>query len=132
MPTPVPQPLWRRVVSALLAFLIGLGPLSTPAYAAITDLADEAVAFIPRAAPNIVMTVDDSTSMLADFLPDYVIGTIPNTAVPGLSRDAAGTKNAACGYAGAPKSPQFIWSQNGVPYNTYADGNPPNVASTPL
>ena len=73
-----PQP-WQRTLAALLAFLTSLGPIGSPAYAAITDLADEPIAFVPRAEPNIVMSVDDSTSMLSDFLPDYVIRGVPNT-----------------------------------------------------
>ena len=126
MTTPATQP-WRRATAALLSFLLALGPVGTPAYAAITDLADEPIAFVPRAAPNIVMTVDDSTSMLADFLPDYVIGAVPNTAVPGFCRDTTGAMNHTCGYIGDPKSPQHIWTDTGVPYPAYADGNPPNV-----
>lgn len=125
MTTPAPQP-WQRAISALLAFLVGLGPLGTPAYAALTDLADEPVAFVPQAPPNIVMTVDDSTSMLSDFLPDYVIRAVPNTAVPGFCRDATGAMNVACGFGGSAKSPEHIWQQNNIPFPTYADGNPPN------
>ena len=139
MTTPVPQP-WRRAVAALLAFLLALGPLGTPAYAAVTDLADEPVAFVPRAAPNIVMTVDDSTSMLSDFLPDYVTRSVPNTGatvppqppphnvlVPGFCRDATGAMNVACGFLGSVSSPEHIWHENNIPFRTYADGSPPNA-----
>ena len=125
MTTPVPQP-WRRAVAALLAFLLALGPLGTPAYAAVTDLADEPVAFVPRAAPNVVMTVDDSTSMISDFLPDYVIGAVPSTAVPGFCRDANGAMNMACGFIGSVNSPPHIYHQASIPFPTYADGVPPN------
>ena len=96
---------WRRALAALLCLLLGLGPLSSPAYAALTLLADDPIAFVPKAPPNVVMTVDDSTSMLSDFLPDYVIRAVPNVgppraapynvAVPGFCRDTNGAMNVA-------------------------------------
>ena len=67
-------PLWRRAVATFVALIVAAGPLGTPAFAAATLLADEPVASSRRAEPNVVMTVDDSTSMHADFLPDYIIG----------------------------------------------------------
>ncbi len=72
---PVP-PLVRRWLAALLSLLLGLGPLATPAYAGLTPLADEPINIKNQAKPNIILTVDDSTSMLYDFLPDYVIGDL--------------------------------------------------------
>ena len=65
----------RRWLAALLSLLLGLGPLATPAYAGLTPLADEPINIKNQAKPNIVLTVDDSTSMLYDFLPDYVVST---------------------------------------------------------
>ena len=72
---PVP-PLVRRWLAALLSMLLGLGPLATPAYAGLTPLADEPINIKNQAKPNIILTVDDSTSMLYDFLPDYVVSTV--------------------------------------------------------
>jgi len=60
-------PLLRRWLAGVLAVMLGLGPLA-PAYAALTPLADEPLAVKNSAKPNIVLTVDDSTSMLFDFL----------------------------------------------------------------
>ena len=62
----------RRLLASLLSLLIGLGPLATPGYAQ-TKLADEPLNVKNSSKPNIVMTIDDSTSMLFDYLPDYVI-----------------------------------------------------------
>ena len=67
-PTP-----FRRFIAGLLSALLSLGPVATPAYAAVTSLADEPLATRNQSKPNILMTVDDSTSMLYDFLPDYVV-----------------------------------------------------------
>src|SRR5664279_5901255 len=72
MPYQSTSSLLRRWLAGLLALMIGLGPLATPAYAALTPLADEPLNIKNQAKPNIVLTVDDSTSMLYDFLPDYV------------------------------------------------------------
>ena len=81
-----PQP-WRRAVAHLLTLLMALGPLGRPRYAAVTrsrGRADRLLALARRRTS--CMTVDDSTSMLSDFLPDYVIG-----AVPGARRGAEGS-----------------------------------------
>ena len=51
----------RRWISGVLAVLIGLGPLATPTYAALTQLADEPINVQNKAQPNIMLTVDDST-----------------------------------------------------------------------
>ena len=117
-------PLWRRIVAAFLLAQLALGPLATPAFAQVTKLADEPIAFTPSAPPNIVLTVDDSTSMLSDFLPDYIIGA--------FCRDSSGGMTAACGFVGSPTTPQYIYSAGttlgtGVPYPKYADGVPPNA-----
>ncbi len=87
-PTP-----FRRFVAALLSALLSLGPVATPAYAAVTALADEPLAVRNQSKPNIMMTVDDSTSMLYDFLPDYVID--------GYCRSGSGKMDALCGYGGS-------------------------------
>ena len=57
---------WRRAIVALLSLQMALGPLASPAYAAVTLLADEPIGFSPSAPPNIMLTIDDSTSMLSD------------------------------------------------------------------
>ena len=72
MPYQSAPSLLRRWLAGLLALMIGLGPLASPAYAALTPLADEPINIKNQAKPNIILTVDDSTSMLYDFLPDYV------------------------------------------------------------
>ena len=65
---------YQRCLAGALAALIGLGPLLTPAYAQLTALGDQPIGAQVKAKPNIMLTVDDSTSMLYDFLPDSVIG----------------------------------------------------------
>jgi len=122
---PVP-PLVRRALAALLSLLIGLGPLATPAYAALTPLADEPLNIKNQAKPNIVLTVDDSTSMLFDFLPDYVV-------TGAYCRNGLGAGSAVCGSLGAASdftlvgggmysSPGYIFSEYGIPYSNYATG----------
>ena len=50
---------WRKVVASLLSLNLALGPIATPAYGAVTKLADEPIAFTPSAEPSVVLTVDD-------------------------------------------------------------------------
>ena len=69
---PRPHPA-RRALAGLMAFLIGFGPLTPMALAAETPLADGPINVSIKAKPNIVFTLDDSTSMNLDFLPDYVV-----------------------------------------------------------
>jgi hypothetical protein len=73
MTQPARIPQYRRLLAGVLAGLLGLGPLATPSYAALTSLADQPLNAQSQAKPNIVLTVDDSTSMLFDFLPDSVV-----------------------------------------------------------
>ena len=68
-PLPRPHPA-RRALAGLMAFLIGFGPLTPMALAAETPLADGPINVSIKAKPNIVFTLDDSTSMNLDFLPD--------------------------------------------------------------
>src|SRR5438128_4516911 len=118
-PRPAPMRL-RRFLAGLLSLLIGLGPLATPAYAAVTPLADQPLNITISAKPNIVLTVDDSTSMLYDFLPDTVVNN--------YCRDGTGKMNTSCGFNGAPidvgtgrnLTVQYIWEQFGMPYPAYA------------
>ena len=118
-------PLVRRLLAAFLALLIGLGPLATPAYAALTPLADEPLNIKNQAKPNIVLTIDDSTSMLFDFLPDYVATGL-------FCRNGLGAGSAACGNIGAVNdftlvgggkysSPGYIFPQYGVPLQQLRD-----------
>ena len=122
-------PLLRRSLASLLAVLIGLGPLATPGYAAITQLADEPLNVKNQAKPNVVLTVDDSTSMLYDFLPDYVVSSDTSA---GAVAHGTGLRNAPCGFSGSPFgkqpgdpfgyfSPQYIWEQTNLPYRAYSD-----------
>ncbi|HVE50633.1 MAG TPA: PilC/PilY family type IV pilus protein [Casimicrobiaceae bacterium] len=112
----------------MLSLHLAVGPLATTAYAAPTPLADEPIGFAPSAPPNLMLTVDDSTSMLSDFLPDYVIGAVPNAspAVGGFCRDLYGAMQWACGYSGSATSPQHIYSFLYTPFPYYATGTPPN------
>ena len=114
-------PLLRRWLAGVLAVMLGLGPLA-PAYAALTPLADEPLAVKNSAKPNIVLTVDDSTSMLFDFLPDYVVSA--------YCRGGTGAMTAACGNVGAANdftlvgggkysSPGYTHQQFGYPYSKY-------------
>ncbi len=118
-PTP-----FRRFVAVLLSALISLGPVATPAYGALTALADEPLAVRNQSKPNILMTVDDSTSMLYDFLPDYVID--------GYCRSGSGKMDALCGYGGSVYdfsaavptggkylTPGYIYQQFNVPFKAY-------------
>ncbi len=82
----------RRLIAGILAVVIGLGPLATPSYAALTLLADEPLNVQNKAQPNVMLTIDDSTSMLFDFLPDNVI--------EGFCRDMTGKMGANCGFGG--------------------------------
>src|ERR1700756_4179297 len=96
---PLPPPL-RRWLASVLAVLLGLGPLATPAYSALIPLADEPLNVKNSAHPNIILTVDDSTSMLFDFLPDYVVSS--------YCRDGTGRMNAPCGSVGAGSDFTFV------------------------
>src|SRR5512141_3397710 len=93
----------RRWLATLMALLTGLGPIATPSYAALTKLADEPLNVKNSAKPNIVLTADDSTSMLFDFLPDYIIGTFDSSGKvlkDTFCRDATGKMSARCGQEG--------------------------------
>jgi type IV pilus assembly protein PilY1 len=128
---------WQRGLAAFLSLQIALGPLADPAYAVLTQLADEPVGFTTQAEPNIVLTVDDSTSMLSDFLPDYIIGTVPgtgaafpapnNVTVGGFCRDSVGRMSVACGFVGQPDRPAHIYYGASLPFPNYSPGNPPNA-----
>ncbi|HTS23782.1 MAG TPA: PilC/PilY family type IV pilus protein [Casimicrobiaceae bacterium] len=121
-------PKLRRCLAGVLAALIGLGPLATPAYAQLVPLADQPLNVKNSAHPNIILTVDDSTSMLFDFLPDYVAGT--------YCRGGTGAMTAACGSVGASSdftlvgggkysSPGYVFEQYNYPYDQYATGYDP-------
>jgi type IV pilus assembly protein PilY1 len=125
-----PMPLaLRRWLASVLAILIGLGPIATPAYAALIPLADEPLNVKNSAHPNIVLTVDDSTSMLFDFLPDYVASA--------YCRGGTGAMTAACGNVGAASdftlqsggkyfSPGYAFEQYNYPYSTYTKSYDPS------
>src|SRR4051794_8389950 len=125
MTAPFARSRLHRWLAGLLSFLIALGPLATPAYAAVTLLADEPLNVHNSSKPNIVLTVDDSTSMLFDFLPDYVINA--------YCRDGTGKMAAVCGEGGQANdftgagygrflSPGYIAQQYKVPFASYAAG----------
>ena len=120
---------WQRALVTFLSLQMALGPLADPAYAQLTQLADEPIGFTTQAEPNIVLTVDDSTSMLSDFLPDYIIGAVPGAvpAVGGFCRDATGRMSSACGFIGQPDRPPHIYYDAGIPFRAYQPGNPPSA-----
>ena len=120
-----PSPIWRRWLAGVLAVLVGLGPLATPGYAALTALGDQPLSVQNQAKPNIMLTVDDSTSMLYDFLPD--------DAVSKYCRDITGNMNAACGKLdlnfdltlighGKYQTGGYIYEQYGMPFPAYYNG----------
>jgi type IV pilus assembly protein PilY1 len=124
----------RRVIAAFLAFLLGLGPVATPAYAGLTALADEPLNVKNSSKPNIVLTIDDSTSMLFDFLPDSVIDR--------YCRDGMGSMNSICGVPGYSGdfstyglgkdiTPGYIFQQYSYPFTTFAshDNTTPSVVN---
>ena len=116
----VPQ--YRRWIAGFLAAMIGLGPMATPGYAALTLLGDQPLSVQNQSKPNIMLTIDDSTSMLYDFLPD--------TAIRKFCRDATGKMNAACGRVdsnfdltlvghGKYTTAGYIYEQFGFPFPAY-------------
>jgi len=118
---------WRRCLAAALAVMVGLGPMATPTYAALTLLADQPLSVQNQAKPNIMLTVDDSTSMLYDFLPD--------SAISKYCRDITGNMNASCGRIdtntdlslighGKYVTPGYIYEQYGFPFPAYASFDP--------
>ena len=124
----------RRWLAGTLAVIIGLGPLATPAYAAPTPLGDQPLDTQNTAKPNIVLTVDDSTSMLNDFLPDYVVSS--------YCRGGLGGMTAACGNTGASNdfslvgggtyfSPGYTYQQFNFPYTNTSTGGGVYGASGP-
>jgi type IV pilus assembly protein PilY1 len=125
------SPACRRWLSALLAVLIGFGPLLTPAYAAgLIPLANEPIGIQNSAPPNIVLTIDDSSSMLSDWLPEAVAADdfTPNP----HCRGGLGAMGSVCGsiggandytaFAGATNkyfSPGWTAQQFNYPYSKY-------------
>ena len=110
---------FRRFVASLLMALMTLGPAATPAYAALTLLADEPLNVRNAAKPNIVLTIDDSTSMLFDYLPDYVVNVWCRDNVGGMSSECGnggGSTDLAALSRGRYQSPGYIYSQYRIPY----------------
>ncbi len=119
---------YRRWLAALLSVLMACGPLLTPAYAAgLTPLANEPIGIQNSAQPAIVLTVDDSTSMLSDWLPEAVAADdyTPNP----HCRNGVGAMGSTCGsiggandfssFAGATNkyfSPGWTGQQFGYPF----------------
>jgi len=66
------RPAATRMLAAVLTWTFVLGQLTPTAYAALTPLGDVPIAAKVAAKPNIVYTVDDSGSMLSNFIPDFV------------------------------------------------------------
>src|SRR5271170_7475151 len=100
---PMAYPLWqksfRRWLAALLSALIACGPLLTPAYAAgLIPLANEPIGIQNNAPPNIVLTIDDSSSMLSDWLPEAVARD--DYDINAFCRDGVGAMTSVCGSPG--------------------------------
>ncbi|HXX83797.1 MAG TPA: PilC/PilY family type IV pilus protein [Casimicrobiaceae bacterium] len=122
-------PLWRRWLAGVMAVLVGLGPLATPGYAALTALGDQPLSVQNQAKPNIMLTVDDSTSMRYDYLPDQVGGGSVGTLVS-YCRDITGKMNAACGVRdqntdltfighGKYQTHGYVYEQFGFPFPAF-------------
>jgi len=103
-----PPPM-RRTLAGFLAFLIGFGPLTPLAIAAETPLADAPISVSIKAHPNIVFTMDDSTSMQLDFLPDYVVVNSLTNAATAYCRGA--TSQTGCGNTGSATMPQYHYAE---------------------
>src|SRR5271166_4427275 len=101
----------RRWLAALLSVLMGCGPLLTPAYAAgIIPLANEPIGIQNTAPPAIVLTVDDSSSMLSDWLPEAVAA---DDYTPNLHcRGAVGSMTSLCGSIGGANDFSFAGATN--------------------
>ena len=108
MTTPSTHPA-RRLLAGVMAFLIGFGPMTPMAYAATTKLADGPINVSIKAKPNIVFTLDDSTSMNLDFLPDYVVVNSLTNAATSYCRSATGLT--ACGSVGSASLPQYTFGE---------------------
>ena len=130
MKTLRPQPPARRALASLLAFLIAFGPISPMVAYAATPLADGPINVSIKAKPNIVFTLDDSTSMQLDFLPDYVVVNSLTNAATTYCRSTTGLQ--ACGSTGSATMPQYIHAEWGMPTaSAPALGTPPTVAPWP-
>src|SRR5436190_10958904 len=107
--TPTRSFTFRKCCAALLGASLALQPLGAYA-AAITPITTSVLAEIPvqgvsRVKPNIMLTIDDSGSMLWDFVPDYA-----GFAGPGIShcRDWTLTPGYQCG--GLDKGFTFLFN----------------------
>ena len=116
-PLPRPHPV-RRALAGLMALLIGFGPLTPMALAAETPLADGPINVSIKAKPNIVFTLDDSTSMNLDFLPDYVVVDSLTNNYTNYCRSNSGLTN--CGNKGSTTMPQYVYAEWGMPTGTGA------------
>ena len=113
-----PHPL-HRTLAALLGFLIGFGPITPLALAAQTPLADGPINVHIKAKPNILYSLDDSTSMQLDFLPDYVVVNSLTNAATSYCRSNTGLTG--CGSTGSATMPQYVYAEWGMPTGA---GNP--------
>ena len=112
-----------RAVSAV-AFALIWGQVAITAYAGPTPLADEPLQAQISAKPNILYTIDDSTSMGMDFLPDYIIG---NTASPSTNfcRDGNGlmTLGSASSACGDPGTASYFGASYSITGNVFGSYN---------
>jgi hypothetical protein len=98
-----------RALSGVLAFLVGFGPISPLAFAATTPLADGPINVNNQAKPNVLFTIDDSTSMHLNFLPDYLVMDSGTNAATSYCRGATGLAN--CGSVGSATIPQYVYAE---------------------
>jgi type IV pilus assembly protein PilY1 len=132
----------RQALVATLSVSLAFGPVTQPAYAALTALADIPIAAKVTTHPNIVYTVDDSGSMTLNYLPEYV--NAGNTLSPAYrNTNGSGAKdNFSAGvspsYSSSSNttwdSPPFLASSfNTLAYNPNVTYQPPMKADgTPL
>ena len=139
---PTPNRIGRQALVATLSVSLAFGPVTQPAYAALTALADVPIAAKVQTHPNIVYTVDDSGSMTLNYLPEYVnAGTAPNAfyrATNGSSATNPFSTGTVVAYTPSSATvwdyPPFLASGfNTMAYNTNVTYQPPMKADgTPL
>lgn len=117
--SPARPSLARRLTSGALAFLIGFGPMTPLALAAPTKLADGPINININAHPNIVFTLDDSTSMMLEFLPDDVVLDAATNVATSYCRSTGSGDLVPCGNTGSATIPQYH-------YATWMSGSSPS------
>jgi type IV pilus assembly protein PilY1 len=130
----------RQALVATLSVSLAFGPVTQPAYAALTALADIPIAAKVTTHPNIIYTVDDSGSMTLNYLPEFVNATGSNFYRNSNGNGAAvnpfsaGVSPSYSSSSSAWDNPPFLASSfNTLAYNPNVTYQPPLKADgTPL